>query len=127
MRRDVDVEVDGKRFKVALWVPDVPDRRRGRRRGAAGRRRAAPGPGEQRAPGAAAIAGSGKVTVPMQGTIVKVLVEVGAGGDGRPAPRRARGDEDGEQRRADKDGTVAEVKVAPGQAVASGDIVVIIE
>jgi biotin carboxyl carrier protein len=28
---------------------------------------------------------------------------------------------------ADKDGTIAEIKVAPGQAVASGDIVVVIE
>jgi biotin carboxyl carrier protein len=28
---------------------------------------------------------------------------------------------------ADKDGTIAEIKVSPGQAVASGDIAVVIE
>ncbi|MET0728446.1 MAG: acetyl-CoA carboxylase biotin carboxylase subunit, partial [Acidimicrobiales bacterium] len=70
VRHDVDVEVNGKRFAVRLWMPDLPVAAAGGA-GAAG-----PRPRRAAAAGAAA-AGSGKVAVPMQGTIVKVLVEVG--------------------------------------------------
>ena len=71
--------------------------------------------------------GSGEVTVPMQGTIVKVLVEVGDDGGGRPARRRPRSHEDGEPDpgRASA-GTVQQVKVAAGDTVGAGDIVVVI-
>ncbi|MEJ7845896.1 MAG: acetyl-CoA carboxylase biotin carboxylase subunit, partial [Acidimicrobiales bacterium] len=68
VRRDVDVEVNGKRFSVSLWVPDQP--------AVAGAGAAVAKPRRARATSAAA-AGSGRVTVPMQGTIVKVLVTVG--------------------------------------------------
>ena len=71
--RDVDVEVNGKRFAVKVWVPESaaaasprPASRRAGSHGAAPRQRPRRGVG-----------GSGQVTVPMQGTIVKVLVEVG--------------------------------------------------
>ena len=69
VQRDVTAEVDGRRFSVRLWVPDLGTGRRRRARGADGPKRAA----------ASAVAGtgSGQVTVPMQGTIVKVLVAVG--------------------------------------------------
>ena len=73
VQRDVDVEVNGKRFSVKVWVPDLPV--------AVGRRRAAAAPGPdppsarpRRAARPPAAAGS---PCPMQGTIVKVLVEVG--------------------------------------------------
>ena len=72
--RRTTVEVNGKRFDVSLWVPDVETPSAvatGGRRGVVRNiRRAA-------AHGQAGPAGSGTVTVPMQGTIVKVLVEVG--------------------------------------------------
>ncbi|HET9547709.1 MAG TPA: acetyl-CoA carboxylase biotin carboxylase subunit, partial [Desertimonas sp.] len=72
--RRTTVEVNGKRFDVSLWVPDVENPSgvaTGGRRGVVRNiRRAA-------AHGQAGPAGSGTVTVPMQGTIVKVLVEVG--------------------------------------------------
>ncbi|MEO2125862.1 MAG: acetyl-CoA carboxylase biotin carboxylase subunit, partial [Acidimicrobiales bacterium] len=66
VKREMSVEVDGKRFAVSMWVPDpsaaqvagAPRRRQSRSGGSGG-------------------SGSGQVTVPMQGTIVKVLVEVG--------------------------------------------------
>ena len=73
VQRRTTVEVNGKRFDVTLWVPEVDARWRPVR----------PGPGPSREPcGVTAglrdgAAGSGSVTVPMQGTIVKVLVEVG--------------------------------------------------
>src|SRR5436305_10810684 len=75
VQRDVDVEVNGKRYQVKLWVPDVgPVVAAG-----AGAAKAAPRPrpGRPAHGGGAGAAGSGSVTVPMQGTIVKVLVNVG--------------------------------------------------
>ncbi len=74
MRRDLDVEVNGKRFAVSAWVPDVAPVvgvAAGAAPAAAKPRRAASGDA------AGGGAGSGAVAVPMQGTIVKVLVEVG--------------------------------------------------
>jgi acetyl-CoA/propionyl-CoA carboxylase biotin carboxyl carrier protein len=124
VQRDVDVEVNGKRFAVKVWVPDVPAVAV-----AAGAGGATAGPRPRRAVAAAgaAAAGSGKVAVPMQGTIVKVLVEVGHEVEvGTPVVvLEAMKMENSIN--ADKAGTVAEIKVAAGQAVASGDIVVVIE
>ena len=70
--RDVTAEVDGRRYQVKLWVPDLGDAVV-----AAGARRCRPGAGPKRPKAAAAGAGSGTVAVPMQGTIVKVLVAEG--------------------------------------------------
>ena len=66
-RKDVVLEVNGKRFEVAAWVPETV--------GAV----ATPKSSKPRrsASNAGSSAGSGQVAVPMQGTIVKVLVEVG--------------------------------------------------
>ena len=69
VQRNTTVEVNGKRFDVKMWVPDAPIM--------------AAGPAKAKKPARAASAagaaggGSGNVEVPMQGTIVKVLVEVG--------------------------------------------------
>ena len=68
VQRDVTAEVDGRRFSVRLWVPDLGPRRPPP---------AAPGSPEAAAASAVTGSGSGQVTVPMQGTIVKVLVAVG--------------------------------------------------
>ncbi|MDQ2650824.1 MAG: acetyl-CoA carboxylase biotin carboxylase subunit [Actinomycetota bacterium] len=121
VQRDVDVEINGKRFAVKMWVPDVPMAVVAG--GAAG---ASPRP-RRAAAGGAAAAGSGKVAVPMQGTIVKVLVEVGQAVEvGQPVcVLEAMKMENNIA--ADKAGTVTEVKVAPGQSVGSGDIVVVID
>ena len=120
------MEVNGRRYQVAVWVPDVPAvAAPGAAVGAAGQ----PGAARPRrtASASAVAAGSGKVTVPMQGTIVKVLVEVGQEVTlGQPVVvLEAMKMENNVA--ADKDGTVAEVRVTTGQAVASGDIVVVIE
>jgi acetyl-CoA/propionyl-CoA carboxylase biotin carboxyl carrier protein len=124
VQRDVDVEVNGKRFAVKLWVPDVPMAVvAGAGAGAAAGTR----PRRAASSGGAAAAGSGKVAVPMQGTIVKVMVEVGAAVEvGTPlVVLEAMKMEN--VINADKAGTVAEIKVAAGQAVASGDVVIVIE
>jgi len=129
VRRDVDVEVGGKRYKVSVFVPEsqaaaavVAGGGKAAGGGGAARPRRAAGSGS-----GAAAAGSGKVAVPMQGTIVKVLVEVGQTvSAGQPVVvLEAMKMENNVN--ADKDGTVAEVKVQAGQAVASGDLVVVIE
>jgi acetyl-CoA/propionyl-CoA carboxylase biotin carboxyl carrier protein len=68
-------------------------------------------------------AGSGDVTVPMQGTIVKVLVEVGQQvevGQGVVVLEAMKMEN---QIAAEKAGTVKEIKVQPGQTVGGGDVV----
>ncbi|MGE4567530.1 MAG: acetyl-CoA carboxylase biotin carboxylase subunit, partial [Acidimicrobiales bacterium] len=66
VKREMSVEVDGKRFAVSMWVPDP----------SAAQVAGAPRRRQSRS-GSSGGSGSGQVTVPMQGTIVKVLVEVG--------------------------------------------------
>ncbi len=69
--REVTAEVDGRRYAVKLWVPDVaPGSGAGGGGGRSGSR-----PTKPRT--AMAGTGSGTVLVPMQGTIVKVLVAPG--------------------------------------------------
>jgi acetyl-CoA/propionyl-CoA carboxylase biotin carboxyl carrier protein len=122
VQRDVDVEVNGKRFAVRMWVPDQPVAvvAGGGAPAAARPRRAAASTG-------GGGAGSGKVTVPMQGTIVKVLVEVGQAVEAGQPVCVLEAMKMENNIAADKAGTVAEIKVEPGQSVGSGDIVVVIE
>ena len=70
--------------------------------------------------------GSGAVAVPMQGTIVKVLVDVGdevEAGQGVVVLEAMKMEN---QINADRSGTVHEIKVSPGDTVGGGDIVVVI-
>jgi len=122
VQHDVDVEVNGKRFGVKVWMPDLPVAVAG---GAAGG--AAPRPRRAAAASGATATGSGRVAVPMQGTIVKVLVEVGQQVEvGQPVcVLEAMKMENNIA--ADKAGTISEVKVEPGQSVGAGDVVVIID
>jgi acetyl-CoA/propionyl-CoA carboxylase biotin carboxyl carrier protein len=121
VQRDVDVEVNGKRFAVKVWVPDLPVTV------VAGGAAAGPRPRRAAAAGAGAAAGSGKVAVPMQGTIVKILVEVGQAVEAGQAVCVLEAMKMENNIAADKAGTVAEIKVEPGQSVGAGDVVVIIE
>lgn len=66
------------------------------------------------------------MTVPMQGTIVKILVEVGqevAAGEGVVVLEAMKMEN---SINADRAGTVAEIKVEPGDTVGAGDVVVVI-
>jgi len=116
-RKDVVLEVNGKRFEVAAWVPETV--------GAV----ATPKSSKPRrsASNAGSSAGSGQVAVPMQGTIVKVLVEVGqevAEGEAVVVLEAMKMENN---INADKSGTVTELKVSPGDTVGAGDVVVVIE
>ena len=70
--------------------------------------------------------GSGEVTVPMQGTIVKVLVEVGATVEAGQPVVVLEAMKMENQIQAERAGTVQQVKVAAGDTVGAGDIVVVI-
>jgi acetyl-CoA/propionyl-CoA carboxylase biotin carboxyl carrier protein len=122
VKRDMDVEVNGKRFAVSMYVPEshlAPV--------AAGGAAVKPRPKRGGASAGAVVAGSGKIAVPMQGTIVKVLVEAGqtvAAGEPLVVLEAMKMENNVN---SDIDGTVAEVKVEPGQSVAAGEVVVVVE
>jgi acetyl-CoA/propionyl-CoA carboxylase biotin carboxyl carrier protein len=131
VQRDVDVEVDGRRYKVKLWVPDVGPAviaggagAGGGRAASGGRSRPRPGGGSGGAGGAA---GSGNVTVPMQGTIVKVLVAEGDTVEVGQAICILEAMKMENNVLAEKAGTIKDIKVQPGQAVGAGDTVATIE
>ena len=111
VRRDLGVEVDGRRFSVSMWVPSqaaAVARRRSSRSGDGGG------------------SGDGNVTVPMQGTIVKVLVEVGDTVEAGDTVCVLEAMKMENNITAETAGSVAEVRVAPGDSVGSGDIVAVI-
>ena len=121
--REVDAEVNGRRYRVKLWVPQGAD---GMAAAGAGAARATAPKRPRPSGGGGAGGGSGEVAVPMQGTIVKVLVSVGEQVDaGQPVVvLEAMKMENNVN--ADVSGTVKEVRVEPGQAVGGGDVVVVI-
>ncbi|MEO6651238.1 MAG: biotin/lipoyl-containing protein [Ilumatobacteraceae bacterium] len=72
-------------------------------------------------------AASGDVTVPMQGTIVKLLVEVGDSveiGQGIVVLEAMKMEN---QINTEKAGTIKEIKVAAGDTVGGGDVVAVVE
>ncbi|HAP74921.1 MAG TPA: carbamoyl phosphate synthase, partial [Acidimicrobiaceae bacterium] len=122
VQRATTVEVNGKRFDVKMWVPDVP------MVAAVGAAKAAKKParaGGSHGSGSGG-SGSGNVEVPMQGTIVKVLVEVGQEVAEGQAVVVLEAMKMENQINAEKAGTVKEVKVKAGDTVGAGDVVVVI-
>jgi len=121
VEKTVPVEVDGRRYTVKVWLPDAPVVAAA----PAGAGRARPKPAVSSGGGAGG--GSGTVAAPMQGTIVKVLVEAGAtvaAGDALVVLEAMKMEN---QINAEVSGTVKEVRVAAGDSVGNGDILVIIE
>jgi acetyl-CoA/propionyl-CoA carboxylase biotin carboxyl carrier protein len=117
--REVTAEVDGRHYKVKLWVPAADP-------GARGTSAANRSPRRQRS-SAPAASGTGKVTVPMQGTIIGVLV---APGDSVEIGQTICVLEAMKMENAigaDKAGTVVEVRVREGDSVGGGDVVAVIE
>ena len=123
VKRDVDVEVNGRRYSVSMWVPEssmAPV-------AAGGATAAAPRPRRSGSGGAKKTAGAGQITAPMQGTVFKINVEVGA--------EVAEGDticvleamKMENNIAADKAGTVTAINVEAGQSVSAGDLLATIE
>jgi len=122
--REVDAEVDGRKYTVKLWVPDVPVAVVG----GGGRPGVAPGrPAAPTAQAASGGAGAGDVAVPMQGTIVKLMVAVGDTVTVGQAVCVLEAMKMENNIAAEIAGTVKAVKVEVGQTVGAGDIVVVIE
>ncbi len=120
VERKTTVEVNGRRFGVKIWVPESA--------GTAAPAAKAKKPARSAsASGGGAGGGSGKVEVPMQGTIVKVLVEVGQAVEAGQSVVVLEAMKMENQIEADKSGTVKAVNVKPGDTVGAGDVVVVIE
>ena len=123
VRRDVDVEVNGKRFAVSMWVPEshlatAPA-------GGGGGAKAKPrrkGGGSSGGGGA----GTGVIVAPMQGTMFKVNVAVGDTVEAGQVVAVLEAMKMENNVATDVAGTVAEVKVEPGMPVGSGDVLVVI-
>jgi acetyl-CoA/propionyl-CoA carboxylase biotin carboxyl carrier protein len=112
--REVEVEVDGRLFRVRVFSDEGAGRQGGpprRKRGDARR----------------ASVSEGIVSAPMQGTIVKVLVEEGqeVATDEPVCTLEAMKMES--EIRAQKTGTISEVRVESGQTVRPGDPLMVIE
>ena len=117
--REVPVEVDGRRFGVKVWLPDAPVAA-----ASSAKKSAKPKPAGGSTGGSG---GDGTITAPMQGTIVKVLVEPGqevAEGDSLLVLEAMKMENSINAERA---GTVKEVKVETGQTVSAGDTLITIE
>ncbi len=118
--REVQAEVDGRLYRVKLWVPDLETM--------------APRPGTMKKPsrphsGGAQHAGStdGTVSVPMQGTIIKLLVAVGdqvEEGQGVCVLEAMKMEN---TIAAPVAGTIGDVKAGPGDSVGPGDVILTIE
>ena len=117
VERKTTVEVNGKRFDVKMWVPETvgvaaaPSAKKPRR--------AAGG-------GAGGGGGNGTITVPMQGTIVKIEVEVGQEVEAGQSLLVLEAMKMENQINSDVSGTVAEIKVSAGETVGGGDTVMVI-
>lgn len=118
MARDVPVEVDGRLFAVKVWLPEAPVA------GVSAKRSSKPKPA---AAGSGGAGGNGTITAPMQGTIIKVLVEVGqevAAGDSLLVLEAMKMEN---HINAEQSGKIKELRVEPGKTVSAGDILIIIE
>ncbi len=121
--REVTAEVDGRRYALRLWVPNADaDADAGPRTTQRPRRRDNPG---RKVAGSGA--SSGHVTVPMQGTIVKVMIAKGDTVTAGQAICILEAMKMENTIAADVAGTVTDVRVTAGDAVGPGDVVAVIE
>ncbi len=115
VERSTTVEVNGKRFDVKMWVPELVT-------GALGKAKKA-----RRAGGSSGSStGSGDVVAPMQGTIVKVIATVGQSVKAGEAVVVLEAMKMENQITAEKDGTISKINVKAGDIVGAGDVLVVI-
>ncbi len=119
--REVDAEVDGRRYRVKLWVPDTVATGqlapRSKRTPASARRRGAAAP---------VLVADGTVSVPMQGTIIKVLVAEGELVEANQTICVLEAMKMENPICADRAGTVRELRVSVGDSLGAGDVVAVI-
>lgn len=120
VRHDVVAEVNGRRVSVALWTPP-----RGGASLSVGGSTAAKPRREHRS--GETSSGSGTVAVLMQGTIVKVPVQVGQSVEVGDIVVILEAMKMENSVMAEKSGVVRQLNVAEGDAVSAGDVVAVIE
>jgi acetyl-CoA/propionyl-CoA carboxylase, biotin carboxylase, biotin carboxyl carrier protein len=118
--REVEIEVNGKLFRVRVYGDEL-----GRGSAGSGDARVPARRGRERQRGMA-VAG-GTVAAPMQGTIVKVLVEAGQEVVADEAVCVLEAMKMESEIRAKRAGVVSKVLVEPGKTVRSGDPLVVLE
>jgi acetyl-CoA/propionyl-CoA carboxylase biotin carboxyl carrier protein len=119
-RKDVTAEVNGRRVTVALWMSDTGDDGLPRAHSTAAK------PRRQHHAGVVG-SGSGSVTVPMQGTVVKVNVEVGQEVEAGETVLILEAMKMENSVNAEKAGVVKSIHVSAGDSVGAGDVVVVVE
>jgi acetyl-CoA/propionyl-CoA carboxylase biotin carboxyl carrier protein len=120
VRKDVTAEVNGRRVTVALWMPEFSDDGLPRAISTAAK------PRRQHHAGVLG-SGSGNVVVPMQGTIVKVNVEVGQEVETGDTIVILEAMKMENSVNAEKSGVVTSISVAAGDSVSAGDTVAVVE
>jgi acetyl-CoA/propionyl-CoA carboxylase biotin carboxyl carrier protein len=120
VRKDVTAEVNGRRVTVALWVPDAEDELPARPQSTALK------PRRQHHSGVVG-SGSGRVAVPMQGTIVKVNVVEGQAVEAGETVVILEAMKMENSVNAERSGIVTKIHVTMGASVTAGDVVVEIE
>jgi acetyl-CoA/propionyl-CoA carboxylase biotin carboxyl carrier protein len=120
LRKDVTAEVNGRRVTIALWVPDPAEDDLGRPFSTAAK------PRRQHHPGVVG-SGSGKVTVPMQGTIVKVVAQVGQTVEAGETIAILEAMKMENMVNAERSGVIKSIAVTEGDAVSAGDVVAVVE
>jgi acetyl-CoA/propionyl-CoA carboxylase biotin carboxyl carrier protein len=125
-RKDIEVEVGGRRFAVSVWVPASSEPRPVAKPAQTDR-----GGHVGRAVGGAATgadmgASAGQVTVPMQGTVVKVLVNEGDTIEVGQTMCVLEAMKMENNIVSPFAGTVVEVRVGPGSSVGTGDVVAVV-
>ena len=119
--REMTVEVGGRRFEVKLWAPEsqlAP---------AAGAAAPAKKAKRRESAGAAAASQPGAVTSPMQGTVLKLLAETGQAVDEGDNLAVIEAMKMENNVKAAASGTVTDIKVAEGDSVGAGDVILIVE
>ena len=114
-KRDITVEIGGRRFRVSYWAPEPAAGGRMRRR-----------PPKLESSGQSGVS-DGMITAPMQGTIVKVHVEPGEkvkAGDPICVLEAMKMEN---EVTAPADGDVVDLRVEPGDTVASGQVIAIVK
>ncbi|MFP3881994.1 MAG: acetyl/propionyl/methylcrotonyl-CoA carboxylase subunit alpha [Actinomycetota bacterium] len=114
-KRDITVEIGGRRFRVAYWAPEPAAGGRMRRR-----------PPKLETSGQSGVS-DGMITAPMQGTIVKVHVEPGEtvkAGDPICVLEAMKMEN---EVTSPGDGDIVDLRVEPGDTVTSGQVIAIVK
>ncbi len=116
-RRDITVEVGGRRFSVAYWAPEPSAG------GPGGVKRRRP----KLSPNSGAANSDGVITAPMQGTIVKVHVKAGSSVKAGDALGVLEAMKMENEVTTPNGGEVVDLRVEPGDTVSPGQVIAIIK